>query len=72
MRTRLAVRELDIHWNNWSSTGKTSVSQYRHEFWHLDGVYNSTCHLRLLSFRKYSLICGMGQMVSSLQNQTLV
>ena len=72
MRTRLAVRELDIHWNNWSLPGKTSVSQYRHEFWHLDSVYRSTCYLWLLSFRKYSLICGTNQMVSSLQNQTLV
>jgi hypothetical protein len=72
MRARLAVRDFDIHKNNWSISGETSVSRNRHEFWRLGGACNSACHINLWSFRKYRLICDLGQMVSSLQNQTLV
>jgi hypothetical protein len=72
MRTRLAVRNLDIHLSNWSASGETSVSRHRHKCWRLGGVCNSACHLSLLSFRKYRFICDMRQMVSSLQIQTLV
>jgi hypothetical protein len=72
MRIRPAVRDLDIHENNWSSAGETSSSRHRREFQLLGGVCRSACHLRLLSFRKYSLLYGLGQAYSSLQNQALV
>jgi hypothetical protein len=72
LRKPLAVPGPDIDENYWSASDEPSVPPDRIKFRYLGGICDSACDLCQSSFRKYGLLCGTGQVVSSLQKPILV